>query len=143
MTSGTLMMDLMRAFTWFDERLQASLRARGWPGVSRSQSITLVNIALGIDRPADLARNLGISRQAMSVMLKGMADAGMLAMVADPADRRASIVMFHARSLALRTDALQILAELEQILLASFGEPALDSVRSVLGADWASLPAPR
>ena len=52
------MLDVMRAFYWFDEGLQSALRARGWEAVSRSQSMTFANIALGVRRPADLALSL-------------------------------------------------------------------------------------
>lgn len=136
MKDGFLMMELMRAFYWFDEGLQSALRRRGWPSLSRSQSITLANIALDIRRPADIARNLGISRQAVSILLQDMVRQGLICVEPDPTDRRASIVRFSEQSSRLRADALDILAGLEAAVAARVGPAALRTMREALGRDW-------
>jgi len=135
------MMDLMRAFYWFDEGLQAALKARGWKSMSRSQSITLANIALGIRRPAKLARNLGISRQAVSNMLQDMAEQGLITIEADPSDRRASVVNFSETSSRLRADALEILGKLEATVSDRVGQESLKMLRESLGKDWGEAPS--
>ena len=135
------MMDLMRAFYWFDEGLQAALKARGWKSMSRSQSITLANIALGIRRPAKLARNLGISRQAVSNMLQDMAEQGLITIEADPSDRRASIINFSETSSRLRADALEILGKLEATVSDRVGQESLKMLRESLGKDWGEAPS--
>jgi len=141
MKDGFLMMDLMRAFYWFDEGLQAALKARGWKSMSRSQSITLANIALGIRRPAKLARNLGISRQAVSNMLQDMAEQGLITIEADPSDRRASIINFSETSSRLRADALEILGKLEATVSDRVGQESLKMLRESLGKDWGEAPS--
>jgi len=141
MKDGFLMMDLMRAFYWFDEGLQAALKARGWKSMSRSQSITLANIALGIRRPAKLARNLGISRQAVSNMLQDMAEQGLITIEADPSDRRASVVNFSETSSRLRADALEILGKLEATVSDRVGQESLKMLRESLGKDWGEAPS--
>lgn len=140
MKDGFLMMDLMRAFYWFDEGLQSALKARGWQGMSRSQSITLANIALGIRRPADIARNLGISRQAVSNMLQDMVQQGLITIEPDPADRRASVVNFSESSSGLRADALEILSQLEAAVSKRIGAGSLKTLRESLGKDWGQVP---
>ncbi len=65
-----LIVPLLQAFYWFDDGLQAHLQARGWAHVTRPQSMVMVNIVTGIRRPSDIARNLGVSRQAVSAYLK-------------------------------------------------------------------------
>ena len=136
MKDGFLMMDLMRAFYWFDEGLQSALKARGWQSMSRSQSITLANIALGIRRPADIARNLGISRQAVSNMLQDMVREGLITIEPDPSDRRASVVNFSESSSRLRADALEILGQLEATVAKRIGAGPMKSLRESLGKDW-------
>lgn len=140
MKDGFLMMDLMRAFYWFDEGLQSALKARGWRSISRSQSITLANIALGICRPAEIARNLGVSRQAVSNMLQDMVEQGLVTIEPDPTDRRASVVNFSETSTRLRADALEILAELEAAVAERVGKESLKTMRDALGRDWGVAP---
>ncbi|MBL8553737.1 MAG: hypothetical protein JNL41_05625, partial [Phenylobacterium sp.] len=52
---------LMRVY-WFDEALQAALKAAGWSPVSRAQSLLFANVSAGVHRPSRLAENLGVSR---------------------------------------------------------------------------------
>ena len=140
MTDGFLMLDVMRAFYWFDEGLQSALRARGWDAVSRSQSMAFANIALGVRRPIDLARNLGITRQAVSKMLQEMVDREWIVIEPDPTDKRASIVVFSDKSQQLRTDALEILGRIDQELGDRIGRKALESLRATLARDWGPPP---
>lgn len=141
MADGFLMMDLMRAFYWLDEGLQAALEARGWGRFSRSKSFTFANLALGIHRPSDIARNLGISRQAVSAMLREMVAEGLVRLDPDPADGRALIVDFADRSAALRTDAQAALHELEAAIAARIGADAFAALRAAVAADWGDAPA--
>lgn len=141
MTRGYMMMDVMRAFYWFDEGLQSALKARGWQSISRSQSIMFANIALGVRRPADLARNLGISRQAVSKMLQEMAEQGLVTTEPDPNDKRAQIVNFSESSTRLRADALDILGRLEDRLGERLGAKSLKALRGTLEKDWGDTQA--
>lgn len=140
MKDGFLMLDVMRAFYWFDEGLQSALRARGWEAVSRSQSMTFANIALGVHRPTDLARNLGITRQGVSKMLQEMVERGWIVIKPDPTDKRASIVAFSEKSQQLRADALEILAKIDASLGERIGDKALQALRATLARDWGPPP---
>src|SRR3546814_1871220 len=78
------MSGLLHAFYWMDEGLQNHLRAAGMPAVSRTQSLIMTNVADGVTRPAELARRLGISRQAVQQLLADLQTRGLIALVADP-----------------------------------------------------------
>lgn len=131
-----LMMDLLRAFYWFDESLQAGLKSHGWEDVTRSQSLILANIAFGVRRASQLARNLGVTRQAVSQMLIDMEKKGLVVVKADPTDGRAQIVNFSPASRRLREDAMNILAAIEGQLGERLGKRQLDTLSKVLRADW-------
>jgi len=63
--TGFLLKDLLRAVYWFDEGLQAHQEAAGWPRMSRTKSMIMINLADGITRPIQIAQNLariGMSR---------------------------------------------------------------------------------
>ena len=135
-----LMMDLLRGLYWVDEALQNGLRRHGWPNVSRSQSLILLNVAFGVHRASVLAQNLGISRQAISQMLSEMQKADLIEMRPDPDDRRAQIVVFSRKSAALRDDAMSILEQIETALAERLGQKRLAQMRETLARDWGAPP---
>lgn len=144
MNHPLLMMNLMSALYWFDEALQSHFQAQGRSKVSRAQSLLLANIAAGEHRAARLAKNLGVSRQAISQMLSDMEAAKMVAVSPDPDDQRARIVSFHPDADDLRQVARRVLSELENELGRRIGRKALTSLRAALAADWGPSPvAPR
>lgn len=131
-----LMMDLLRAFYWFDEALQAGMRKHGWSDITRSQSLILSNVAFGVRRASVLARNLGITRQAISQMLSEMERKGLIAISADPSDGRALIVGFSATSKNIRDDAMSVLTQIEQELNTKLGKRKYAALAEALATDW-------
>ena len=91
MQSPYLIVSLLQGFYWFDSGLQSFLRSRGWPTLTHSQSMVMMNIVTGATRPVEIARNLGISRQAVHVTLAQIAELGMIRLQDDPTDRRTKI----------------------------------------------------
>src|SRR3546814_7706940 len=92
MRTNQLIIALFQRFCWLDEGLQARLHDRGWPDISRPQSMVMTNIVSGIVRPSDIARNLGVSRQAIHNTINLMVKLGMVELAPDPEDRRHVIV---------------------------------------------------
>ena len=131
-----LMMDLLRAYYWFDESLQAGLRQNGWHDITRAQSLILSNMAFGVRRASHLARNLGISRQAVSQMLQEMERKGLVVVSADPDDGRAQIVNFSPASRNIRTDAMRILKQIEAHLSQFLGKKEFAALTSTLSRNW-------
>lgn len=140
MNNSYLMIDLLSAVYWFDEALQAGLRAKGHQPASRSQSMILANIAAGVQRPSELAKNLGVSRQAMSLALGEMAARGLVEIEPDPNDGRAQRVVFSPRSVAIRRDAIAVMIALEDELSKRIGKTRLNALRAAFGADWGLPP---
>ena len=134
MDNSLLILDLMRAFYWFDEQLRTRLAQRGWPGITRSQSLVLVNVANGVVRPSVIASNLGVSRQAMSQLLGEMSQAGLIDIVPDPDDRRAQRVVFSSLGGPIREAASSILRDLEAQLAGAAGRNAVLGLRAALHA---------
>lgn len=134
MESSLLMLDLMRAFYWFDEQLRARLAQRGWHGITRSQSLVLANVGNGVTRASRIAANLGVSRQAMSQLLAEMETGGLIETAPDPTDRRAQLVAFAAASAGIREDAQQILRALEAEMEQAVGKSRMGSLRTALRA---------
>ncbi|MBY8824410.1 MarR family winged helix-turn-helix transcriptional regulator [Sphingomonas colocasiae] len=130
------MMDLLRAYYWFDEALQAGLKQHGWGDVTRSQSLILSNVAFGVRRASQLAKNLGVTRQAISQMLTEMERKELITMSADPSDGRAQIVNFSTRSQGIRDDAMKILNTIEARLGEQLGKRRFEALTEALSRDW-------
>ena len=131
-----LLLSLLQGFYWFDEGLQNYLRSRGWPAVTRPQSMVMANIVLGVVHPSDIARRLGISRQAIHATLGQMVDMGMIELVEDPDSARSKIVALTKTGAAMRHDAQASMEIMAEELGRRLGAPALLKTAHLLAADW-------
>ena len=136
MRSDQLIIALFQRFCWLDEGLQARLHARGWPDVNRSQSMVMTNIVSGFARPSDIARNLGISRQAIHSTLNQMVKLGMIHMQVDPDDRRHMIVALTERGAQMRQDAQRAMDALSAQIANALGQEQFEALLAGLEADW-------
>jgi DNA-binding MarR family transcriptional regulator len=141
-TRQFLMRGLLHCFYWCDEGLQNSLRAEGMPSLSRTKSMIMVNISHGITRPSDLARNIGISRQAIQQTLVEMERNGLVRLVPDPTDGRAKIVRFSRRGSGIGKAAFSAMSAVEEELEERLGARAVEQLKDVLFCDWGPVIAP-
>lgn len=137
---GYLLMDMLKYYYWLDDALNRNLHRLGWPDITRAQCLILVQLANGITRAKDMARNLGVSQPAMSQFLKEMRAKGLIEFERDPADRRAIIVCFSLRSEEIRDDAIKIVEIVERELAKRIGTRKLEGLRCALGDDWGAIP---
>ena len=137
---GLLMINLVSAMHWFDEALEAGLTARGWSSVTRVQTLVLASLATGVNRATKLARNLGVTRQAMSQTLAEMEERGLVTVSPDPDDKRARLVDFSPQSADIRDDAMMILKVVEATLASRIGQRRLDDLKDAVAADWGASP---
>ncbi len=140
MDNRLLMIDLLTGVYWFDDALQSALRKHGWDLVTRSQSLLFANLASGEYRQSRLAKNLGVTRQAISQMLSELEQRGLIRLDVDPNDRRARIVRFSKSSAQLRDAASSVLAQLEARLKQRLGAVTYNTMQKGLAADWGELP---
>ncbi len=127
---------LVRALDWFDNGLQNILRQRGYRSVHRTQSMIIVHIASGLDRPADIAREMGLTRQNIHHMAKSLIDEGLIEQRAVPEDSRANYYAFTPESEDIRAAARETLGYLEKILIKRIGRDAVRDLKRALGKDW-------
>lgn len=127
---------LMRAFYWADEGLQNYLQSKGWPEITRAQSLVFVNIGEGVTRPSEIASKVGVTRQAIHQTINELVEAGFVVLDADPRDRRAKVVRYTERGEKIGRDAIQGLRKVEEILAQRIGSDAVKALRSALTQDW-------
>jgi DNA-binding MarR family transcriptional regulator len=131
-----LLLSLLQGFYWFDEGLQNYLQARGWPVVTRPQSMVMANLVLGVRRPSDIARRLGVSRQAIHATINQMIELGIVELVDDPSNRRVKIVAPTKMGEAMRVDAQRSMVFMAEELARRLGKPQLLKTAHFLAEDW-------
>lgn len=131
-----LIVPLLQGFYWFDEGLQGYLRSRGWSEITRSQSMIMVSVITGTRNPSDIARALGISRQAVHATIEQMVKMDILELVDDPADGRAKMVKLSKSGEMRRKDARRAVALLARELAARIGKQNVDNLMKAFAADW-------
>ena len=136
MQSPYLIVSLLQGFYWYDSGVQSYLRSRGWPTLTHSQSMVMMNITIGATRPVEIARNLGISRQAVHVTLAQIAELGMIRFADDPSDKRTKIVMLTEIGEPMRRDAQTAVTLMTKRLAERIGQPQLAGLIAACGVDW-------
>lgn len=131
-----LLLSLLRGFYWFDEGLQNYLQARGWPVVTRPQSMVMANLVLGVRRPSDIARNMGVSRQAIHATINQMIAMDMVALVDDPSNGRVKIVVPTAMGETMRIDAQRSMVLMGEELGRRLGRAQFLKAAHLLHQDW-------
>lgn len=134
----TLIVPLLQAFIWFDDGLQAYLQARGWDEVTRSQSMVMANVVVGMSKPSDIARNLGISRQAVHTTINQLIEMGMVEMTDDPDDRRGKIVVVSEKGREMGRDADAAMTAMTLELRHRIGAKNVDALIKAFTAEWGS-----
>ncbi|MBN9567486.1 MAG: MarR family transcriptional regulator [Alphaproteobacteria bacterium] len=109
-----LLLTLFRGLDWIDEGLGNILAYHGWPRVTRPQSLIMALIYAGESRPVEIARRLGMSRQAVHRVLGDMVAAKLIVLRDDPTDKRAKRVEFAPGTDRIRADARAALNELDR-----------------------------
>jgi DNA-binding MarR family transcriptional regulator len=135
-----LIVPLLQGFEWFDEGLQRGLRARGWPILTRPESMIMHHVIQGIVRPSDIARSLGLTRQAVHTTIAQIVDKGVFELVPDPEDKRIRAVALTQTGKAMRADARLIVTYLSEQLGQRIGQRRLANLLEGFSQDWGAPP---
>lgn len=131
-----LMRGLLRAYYWMDESLQNGLQRAGYKPRTRTQTMILIHISNGVTRAAELARALGVSRQAIQQQINDLQEDDLVTQIPDPTDKRANRIVFSEKGSALINQAMETLRGAEQTLAMRLGYETITHMRRGLMADW-------
>ncbi|MEQ9519409.1 MAG: MarR family transcriptional regulator [Parvibaculum sp.] len=138
--TGHLMVELLEAFMWLDRGLQANLAASGLPHVRRLESMVMLYASMGVLRPTELAKTLGVTRQSVNSAIRELEDKGLVALKADPDDRRCKMIHFTRSGDPIRQQAAAIMTGLEDVLEERIGARAYHQLHLALSADRGEPP---
>jgi DNA-binding MarR family transcriptional regulator len=123
---------LRRPYEDMSRWLYAELSAAGFDEVRPAYSSVLRNLPPEGSRVSELAVRAGMTKQSMAYLVEQMADAGLVAVRADPTDGRAKRVRFTARGSDAVAAALQLSARYERALGKRLGASKLKQLRVLL-----------
>lgn len=135
-----LITPLLEGFEWFDNGLQRSLQAAGWAPVTRAESMVILHVLVGRQRPAEIARSLRLSRQAVHSTIGSLVDAGFFALEPDPTDGRMKIVMLTEQGWRMFNDANSIVEQLGTALEKRIGRRNMRALRAAFEVEWGEPP---
>jgi DNA-binding MarR family transcriptional regulator len=137
LTRSDPLIDLsFRAARWLEEGLLARLVAAGWTDVTRAHSRVFANLDRDGTRPSELARRMGVTRQAAHQTVQELVDRGFLELGPDPKNARARRAVLTARGRHVVADARDIVRDLENTLERRIGRKRVARLRRALESDW-------
>lgn len=122
-----------------NERAMARVNARGGPTLKAAYTALFPHLDFVGVRVVELARKLGISKQAVSQTLGELVEQGIVELVPDPDDGRAKRARFTRRGAEAIGDGLAVLRTLEAELAAEIGGPRMAALHEALLALEAAL----
>ena len=125
------------------------LTEKGFDGLTPAIVAFITKIDPDGDRATVLAERAGVTKQAMSQLMRLVTLRGYVEQVPDPTDTRAKIVRCTARGLSLRTACLEVRDELHALIVKELGErdagrlrADLERVSAAFREETAKLPRP-
>lgn len=127
---------LVRAFRWFEEGLAQDPETAHLPRLSGTQFMTLASLDGDGTSIAELARRVGVTRQAMHQQIGEMERAALVSLVDSEQDRRVKLVKLSLLGRTLDQKAAAAIGDLEKELARRIGKDAVAGLRAHLAADW-------
>lgn len=130
---------LFKAARLLNERAIERVRLRTGQPVRVAHTSVLPHIDLEGTRLTEIARRLGVTKQAAGQVIDELEELGVVERVADPRDARAKLVRFTKKGRAGLLEGLQVLGEIEAEVRDVIGEAKMRSMHESLAAVIASL----
>jgi DNA-binding MarR family transcriptional regulator len=131
---------LLDRFRWFDQALLEALHDRLGVELTSAQSLLFADLPIEGARQSDLARRLGVSRQAINELVRGLERQGLLEIVPDPDSGRSKLVRPTKGGRESNRVAVETFARLETELRSRIGDRPVDQLRRALASEWGSPP---
>jgi DNA-binding MarR family transcriptional regulator len=131
-----LLLELVQALGWVHGNLNHELVKAGYPPIKLNQGVLICNILLGINRPSALAKKLGVSRQAVSIMIKELESQEIVETRDDPNHKLAKIVQINVKNKKFDAAIVKAFNKTETLLGKRIGKAKVNNLKAALNADW-------
>ena len=112
--------------------LMSKLAGRGYDDMTPAFASLIPLLDATGARPTMLAQRAGITKQAISQLVRELEERSYVEQVSDPTDTRAKIVRLTKRGIQLRTACIGARQELQQTAMAALGKTRLTRLRNDL-----------
>ena len=127
---GRLLLDAHRTLT---SELTDELEERGWPDLRSSQATLLLNVdRRSGTRLTELARRVGVTKQAVMVVVDELELRGLVRRTPDPDDARAKVVRLTARGRTCAAETRRAVAAVDARARRTLGGRRHDGLREAL-----------
>ena len=127
-----------RVDLWFKKKLIAALEASGQHGFNTSDILTLANLNCGRTYPSELARRIGVSRQAVYKLLKNLEKKEIVTLETDLERRNSKVIIITPKGELMIRGAVETLQAIETDLRGIISSKSVDQLRVILEKDWGS-----
>ncbi len=127
-----------RAHTWFRKALIASLEESGGNPLSNADLNLIANLDCGTTYTSELARRLGVSRQAVNKLLHNLITAGLVRLEQSEEQRNTKLIVMTEEGTDFIRGLVSKLNEFEDVLASRIGKEETTALRLALEADWGS-----
>ena len=114
------MSEVQDKISWY---LAKALKEKGYEAATPSMLNFLGALECGENYGSEIARNLGVSRQMVAKTVKTLCQMGFLERVSNEGKQKS--IVFTELGERLMSDSRQLLADLDQVLMAELGEKTL------------------
>ena len=128
-----------RADLWLRKKLLVALEAGDHQGLSHSDVLMLANLNCGRTFPSEVARKIGVSRQAVYKMLKNLEQKEIISLKLDSERRNSKVIVFTPKGEKLIGEAVGILKDIEDELRMILLPGSVDQLRTILEQDWGEV----
>jgi DNA-binding MarR family transcriptional regulator len=125
---------LLRAARAVNEEVIERLTSLGHPDIRPSHTAVFTNLDLNGTRAVTIAQRAGMTRQAMSTLIRELEDASYVVVEADPQDGRAFLVRLTALGERFCHEAAVVIRQIEAEWAERLGDPGLRLLRDSLHA---------
>ena len=134
---------LFKAARLWNEAAIQLVRALGEPRLRIAHTAVFPHLDIeGGTRITELAKRMGVSKQAAQQLVDDLVEMGLVAREPDPSDKRANRVVWTARGKEGLMHGVGVLTEMERELAAGVGEATMDQLRVGLWAVLETLERP-
>ncbi|PZS30781.1 MAG: MarR family transcriptional regulator [Pseudonocardiales bacterium] len=127
---------LREGFRWFTEQLNDQAADAGAVRISAGAAMVMSYLRTGGSRPAEIARQMGVSRQHVHAVVRELVDVGVLTLAPDPSSGRDILITTTVVGEQRRLNALDQLAGLEAEIADRLGPDDLAHLRDLLTRAW-------
>ena len=129
---------LFARFEWMEAQVVERAKQRGYFVASGAMNKLLSHLGAQPIGLSELARRVGVSRQAVHQIATEAASAGIVEFVTSETDKRVKLLQYTARGRELVAQAAADFKEIEREVAAAIGQEDLETLRRILAKPWST-----